>query len=76
MKCNEILDGERTIRYDSNAWPVYLCRLAGGCAMKSYRIQYWEDGCKFTTVISASNYDSLRKMLKKRYNRFTMEEIV
>lgn len=44
--------------------------------MKQYRIQYWEDGGKYTTVISASNYDSLRKMLKKRYNRFTMEEIV
>ena len=43
--------------------------------MTQYRIQYWEDGGKYTTVISASNPDSLRKMLKKRYNRFTMEEI-
>jgi hypothetical protein len=43
--------------------------------MKSYRINYWEDGCKYTTVISASNYDSLRTMLKNSYDRFTMEEI-
>jgi hypothetical protein len=43
--------------------------------MTAYRIQYWEDGGKYTTVISASDYDSLREMLKKRYNRFTIEEV-
>ena len=43
--------------------------------MTSYRIQYWEDGNKYTTVISASDYDSLREMLKNRYNRFTIEEV-
>ena len=43
--------------------------------MTSYRIHYWEDGGKYTTVISASDYESLRKMLKKRYNRFTIEEV-
>lgn len=43
--------------------------------MTAYRIQYWEDGSKYTTVISASDYESLRKMLKKRYNRFTIEEV-
>ena len=43
--------------------------------MTAYRIQYWEDGGKYTTVISASNYESLRNMLKKRYNRFTIEEV-
>ena len=43
--------------------------------MTAYRIQYWEDGGKYTTVISASDYESLRKMLKKRYNRFTIEEV-
>ena len=43
--------------------------------MTAYRIQYWEDGGKYTTVISASNYESLRNMLKKRFNRFTIEEV-
>lgn len=43
--------------------------------MTQYRIHFWQDGCKFTTVIGASNYDSLRKMLKKRYNRFKVEVI-
>jgi PHD/YefM family antitoxin component YafN of YafNO toxin-antitoxin module len=43
--------------------------------MTAYRIQYWEDGGKYTTVISASDYESLREMLKKRYNRFTIEEV-
>lgn len=43
--------------------------------MVSYRIQYWEDGGKYTTVISASDATDLRESLKKRYNRFTMEEI-
>ena len=44
--------------------------------MKQYRIQYWEDGGKYTTVISASDAHDLRESLKNRYNRFTMEEIV
>lgn len=43
--------------------------------MTAYRIQYWEDGGKYTTVISASDYESLREMLKDRYNRFTIEEV-
>jgi hypothetical protein len=44
--------------------------------MKQYRIQYWEDGGKYTMVISASDAHDLRESLKNRYNRFTMEEIV
>lgn len=76
MKCYEILDGERPIRYDCNTWSIYLCRLAGGRTMKQYRIQYWEDGGKYTMVISASDAHDLRESLKNRYNRFTMEEIV
>lgn len=43
--------------------------------MKQYRIQYWEDGGKYTKVISASNANALRESLKQQYNRFTMEEI-
>lgn len=43
--------------------------------MKQYRIQYWEDGGVYTTVISASNETALRDSLKQQYNRFTMEEI-
>ena len=43
--------------------------------MTSYRIQYWEGGKQYTTVISASNATALRQSLKQQYNRFTMEEI-
>lgn len=43
--------------------------------MTQYRIYFWQDGCKFCTVIGTNNYESLRKMLKKRYNRFTIEEV-
>ena len=43
--------------------------------LNNYRVKYWEHGHQYTTVIGTNNYDSLRKMLKKRYNRFTIEEI-
>jgi len=49
--------------------------ILGESVMKQYRIQYWEDGGKYTTVIGTNNYESLRNSLKKRYNRFTIEEI-
>ena len=43
--------------------------------MSNYRVTYWDEGCKFVMRIGASNYDALRAMLKKRYNRFTIEEV-
>lgn len=43
--------------------------------LNQYRIYFWQDGCKYTTIIGTNNYESLREMCKKRWNRFTVEEI-
>lgn len=43
--------------------------------MTQYRVYFWEDGCKYCTVIGTNNKKSLWDSLKKRYNRFTMEAI-
>ena len=43
--------------------------------LNQYRIHFWQDGCKYTTVIGTNNEKSLWSSLKKRYNRFTMEAI-
>ena len=47
----------------------------GGEWVTQYRINFWEGGKQYTTVISASNATALRQSLKQQYNRFTMEEI-
>lgn len=43
--------------------------------MTQYRVHYWEDGNKYTTVIGSTSYDTLRQMLKQQYDRFTVEEV-
>lgn len=39
-----------------------------------YRIQYWVGQRKYTTVIGTNNLDELKRMLRKQYDRFTIEE--
>jgi hypothetical protein len=44
-------------------------------ALTQYRIRYWEAGREYTMVVGASNPESVREWLKKKYNKFKMEEI-
>ena len=43
--------------------------------MSQYRILFWDGSRQYTLVMGTTDIDDLKKWLKKKYDRFTIEEV-
>jgi hypothetical protein len=43
--------------------------------MTQYRVTFWVGAKQYITVIGATNLESLKKAVKRQYNRYRIEEI-
>jgi hypothetical protein len=59
----------------NNNGPIRWGSISGESVVKQYIINYWEDGGKYTMVIGSTDFAELNKILKNRFNRFTIDVI-